>query len=246
MDPPGLPGKRGGLSAGAGDRSGPTGRPRFISEMRPKLKKAEGCLGRAARRRMLTPMRLTVASADPSITRRREPSLPRPPRLLPGLPGPLLGARTRGPVLPVLSRVPQSRETKHGPFPGAGDRGRESANPLSGFGPTAGVLRPGAESSLSSEAGRARGWATSNLSGAQQPFRMSRYKGTVVTRLRMCHARCGSREGRTLGGTEGQREQPVCPPVPRRAGPWCACPWCAQAGGERALPWPFGGAEKRG
>lgn len=87
MDPPAPPvtvGGGGRQQAGAG--AARRGVPALARRRGRSLKGLKDARGRAARRRMLTPMGLTVASAAPSITRRREPSLPRPPRPLSGLP----------------------------------------------------------------------------------------------------------------------------------------------------------------
>lgn len=160
MDPPAPPvtvGGGGRQQAGAG--AARRGVPALARRRGRSLKGLKDARGRAARRRMLTPMGLTVASAAPSITRRREPSLPRPPRPLSGLPPGRQAPRSvhrQGvpcpsvPPPPCSPRCRRAERTNTGPVPGPGGAaGKMVKPPPPSLGPAAGGMEQGEDRSRS-------------------------------------------------------------------------------------------------
>lgn len=241
MDPPGPPGQRGAWQEVGTGVVGP-GVPALARRRDRSLRRLKGVRPRAPWRRMLTAVGLNAASTAPPLSRRREPS--KRPRPCPGCPrvpqGACLLARAqeRGPVSPAPPRVPQRRESKYGPCPGAESGGRGcgcgdgwQAKCRCPPGPAAvGTGTVGGQERLG------RAVLPDSLSACRDTREMSRYGCECLV------FSAGGREGKTVWDAEEMGRALCHPPQP-------AGPPCAPGGGREGsgpVQRPFWGAEETG
>lgn len=184
-------------------------------------------------------MGLNATSTAPPLSRRREPS--KRPRPCPGCSrvpqGACLLARAqeRGPVSPAPPRVPQRRESKYGPCPGAesGGRGCECGDGWQAKcrcppGPAAvGTGTVGGQERLG------RAVLPDSLSACRDTREMSRYGCECLV------FSAGGREGKTVWDAE-EMGRALCHPRPSA----CRSPMCPgrRAGGQRPYTEAFLGS----